>query len=105
MKSEDLERFTQSTPGDEERASRVAGARTGAAGASEQCSDLTRGNDPATGNDGRVGGEPSASSAFGREMPAGESRERAPAAASSPDPEGAWAPEPNIVPESERSQR
>jgi hypothetical protein len=96
MRSEDRKRFTQRAHGNEERASRVPGARTRDAGASDEVSDVTRG----TGAWDELDRTSSASE--GRDPgPA----ERVQAMATSEDSDGSWAPEPNIVPEDERSQR
>ena len=97
MRSEDRKRFTQRAHGNEERASRVPGARTRDAGASDAVSDVTR-------STGAWDELDRSSSAFeGRADP--EPAERVQAMATSEDSDGSWAPEPNIVPEDERSQR
>ena len=100
MRSEDRKRFTQRADGNEERASRESGLRTRDAGASESFSDATRG----TGAADEIGEDRyRASSAFDGHSD-GPSPARTQAVATD-DSEGAWAPEPNIVPEHERSQR
>ena len=97
MRSEDRKRFTQRAHGNEERASRVPGARTRDAGASDTFSDVTRSTGARDELD-RI------SSAFeGRGDP--EPAERVQAMATSENSDGSWAPEPNTVPEDERSQR
>jgi hypothetical protein len=100
MRSQDRKRFTQQAYGNEERASRVSGARTRDTGASESFSDVTRG----TGGREEVEEDRyRASSAF-EERSDTRSPERIEAMPNEAS-EGAWAPEPNIVPEHERSQR
>ena len=97
MRSEDRKRFTQRAHGNEERASRVPGARTRDAGASDPFSDVTR-------STGAWDELDRTSSAFEGRSDA-EPAEGVQAMATSENSDGSWAPEPNIVPEDERSQR